>query len=155
MRGKQAPKRKIEPDAKYGDLEVAKFINYLMYDGKKSVAEKVLYDSFEIIREKTKTDPRHVFNKALKQVMPLLEVRSRRVGGGNYQIPFQVRGERRFALGCRWMIDAARGRKGKPMADKLADEIINTAKGESSSIKKKLDVHRMAEANKAFAHFAR
>ncbi|MEI6379179.1 MAG: 30S ribosomal protein S7 [Candidatus Falkowbacteria bacterium] len=155
MRGKQAPKRKIEPDAKYGDLEVAKFINYLMYDGKKAVAEKVLYDSFEIIREKTKADPRHIFNKALKQVMPLLEVRGRRVGGGNYQIPYQVRGDRRFALGCRWMIDAARGKKGKPMAEKLADEIINTAKGESASLKKKLDVHRMAEANKAFAHFAR
>ena len=155
MRGKQAPKRKIEPDAKYGDVEVAKFINYLMFDGKKAVAEKVLYASFEIIRDKTKADPRHIFNKALKQVMPLLEVRGRRVGGGNYQIPYQVRGDRRFALGCRWMIDAARAKKGKPMAEKLADEIINTAKGESASLKKKLDVHRMAEANKAFAHFAR
>ena len=155
MRGKQAPKRRIEPDAKYGDLEIAKFMNYIMKDGKKSTAEKVVYGAFDIVKEKTKTDPRHVFNKALKQVMPLLEVRGRRVGGANYQIPYQVRGDRRFALGCRWIIDAARARKGRPMAEKLADEIINTAKGDSASIKKKLDVHRMAESNKAFAHFAR
>jgi len=155
MRGKKAPKRNIEPDPKFGNLEVAKFINYVMLDGKKAVAEKVVFDSFEIIREKTKAEPLHVFNKALKQVCPLLEVRSRRVGGANYQIPYQVRGERRFNLGCHWIIDAARSRKGRPMSEKLADEIINTAKGDSSSIKKKLDVHRMAEANKAFAHFAR
>ncbi|MDD4412821.1 MAG: 30S ribosomal protein S7 [Patescibacteria group bacterium] len=155
MRGKQAPKRRIEPDAKYGDIEVAKFTNYIMKDGKKSVAEKIVYDCFDIIKEKTKTDPRHVFNKALKQVMPLLEVRGRRVGGANYQIPYQVRGERRFNLGCNWMIDAARARKGRPMAEKLADEIINTAKGDSASMRKRQDVHRMAESNKAFAHFAR
>ena len=155
MRGKPAPKRKIEPDSKYGDMEVAKFINYVMRDGKKAVAERVVYDAFVMIKDKTKSDPRHIFNKALKQVMPLLEVRGRRVGGANYQIPYQVRGERRFTLGCRWMIDAARKRKGRPMAEKLADELINTAKGESTSLKKRQDVHRMAEANKAFAHFAR
>jgi small subunit ribosomal protein S7 len=155
MRGKQAPKRVIEADTRYNDVDIAKFINYIMKGGKKTVAENVVYEAFEIVKEKTKQDPRHVFNKALKQVAPLLEVRGRRVGGGNYQIPYQVRGERRFNLGCRWMIDAARSRKGKKMAEKLAEEIINSAKGESASVKKKMDVHRMAEANKAFAHFAR
>jgi len=155
MRGKPAPKRFIEPDSRYADPDVAKFINYIMKSGKKSVAESVVYEAFDIIKDKTKQDPRHVFNKALKQVSPLLEVRGRRVGGANYQIPYQVRGERRFTLGCRWIIDAARTRKGKKMAEKLAEEIINSAKGESAAMKKKLDVHRMAEANKAFAHFAR
>lgn len=155
MRGKPAPKRKIQADVRYNDVEVAKFINYIMRRGKKSVAQKVVYQSFDIIKEESKQDPRHVFNKALKMVTPLLEVRGRRVGGANYQIPYQVRGDRRFMLACRWMIDAARARKGKPMAEKLASEIMDTAKGESASIKKKLDVQRMAEANKAFAHFAR
>ncbi len=155
MRGKPAPKRKIQPDVRYNDLEIAKFINYLMRRGKKSVAQRVVYDCFDIVKDKTQQDPRHIFNKAMKLVTPLLEVRGRRVGGANYQIPYQVRGDRRFMLGCRWMIEAARSRKGKPMAEKLAMEIIDTAKGESASIKKKLDVQRMAESNKAFAHFAR
>lgn len=155
MRGKPAPKRKIQGDVRYSDLEVAKFINYIMRRGKKAVAQGIVYDCFDIIKEKSSQDPRHVFNKALKMVMPMLEVRGRRVGGANYQIPYQVRGDRRFMLGCRWMIEAAKARKGKPMAEKLASEIMDTANGESASIKKKLDVQRMAEANKAFAHFAR
>lgn len=155
MRGKPAPKRKIQPDARYNDLEIAKFINYIMSRGKKAVAQKVVYDCFDLIKERSNQDPRHVFNKAMKLVTPLLEVRGRRVGGANYQIPYQVRGERRFMLACRWMIEAARSRKGKPMAEKLAMEIMDSAKGESASIKKKLDVQRMAESNKAFAHFAR
>lgn len=155
MRGKPAPKRKIQPDVRYNDLEIAKLINYVMRRGKKSVAQGVVYDSFDIIKEKTQQDPRQVFNKAMKQVTPMLEVRGRRVGGANYQIPYQVRGDRRFMLACRWMIEAARSRKGKPMAEKLAAEIIDTAKGESASMKKKAEVQRMAEANKAFAHFAR
>ncbi|MCX6792759.1 MAG: 30S ribosomal protein S7 [Candidatus Falkowbacteria bacterium] len=155
MRGKAAPKRIIYPDARYNDQEVSKLINYIMTQGKKAVAQKIVYDSFEIVKTKTAQDPRHIFNKALKMVSPLLEVRSRRVGGANYQIPYQVRGERRFMLACRWMIEAARARKGKPMAEKLALEIMDTANGESASVKKKLDVQRMAEANKAFAHFAR
>lgn len=155
MRGKAAPKRKIQPDVRYNDLEIAKLINYVMRRGKKSVAQGVVYDCFDIVKEKTQQDPRHVFNKAMKQVTPMLEVRGRRVGGANYQIPYQVRGDRRFMLACRWMIDAARSRKGKPMAEKLATEIIDTAKGESASMKKKAEVQRMAEANKAFAHFAR
>lgn len=155
MRGKPAPKRKIQPDVRYNDLEVAKLINYLMSRGKKAVAQGVVYDCFDIIKDKTKQDPRHVFNKAMKMVSPMLEVRGRRVGGANYQIPYQVRGDRRFMLACRWMIEAARSRKGKPMSEKLASEIMDTAKGDSASIKKKLDVQRMAESNKAFAHFAR
>ena len=155
MRGKPAIKRKIQADAKFNDLDIAKFINYIMERGKKTVAQKIVYDSFNIIKESAKQDPRHVFNKALKQVSPLLEIRGRRVGGANYQIPFQVRGERRFTLGCRWLIDAARARKGKPMAEKLAAEILEAAKGEGAAVKKRAEVHRMAEANKAFAHFAR
>lgn len=155
MRGKAAPKRKIQPDVRYNDLEIAKLINYVMRRGKKSVAQAVVYDCFDIVKDKTQQDPRHVFNKAMKQVTPMLEVRGRRVGGANYQIPYQVRGDRRFMLACRWMIEAARSRKGKPMAEKLATEIIDTAKGESASMKKKAEVQRMAEANKAFAHFAR
>lgn len=155
MRGKPAPKRKIEGDAKYSDTDIAKFINYIMKGGKKATAQKVVYDSFEIIRDKTKQDPRHVFNKALKRVSPLLEVRGRRIGGANYQIPFQVRGERRFNLGCRWIIDASRDRKGKAMAEKLADEILAAANGEGAAIRKRETMHKMAESNKAFAHFAR
>jgi small subunit ribosomal protein S7 len=155
MRGKPAPKRKIEGDAKYGDVDVAKFINYIMKSGKKSTAQNVVYDAFEVIKDKTKQDPRHVFNKALKKVSPLLEVRGRRVGGANYQIPFQVRGERRFTLGCRWIIDAARERKGKPMAEKLADEILAASNGEGAAMRKRETMHKMAESNKAFAHFAR
>jgi len=155
MRGKPAPKRKIEGDAKYSDVDVAKFINYIMESGKKSTAQNVVYDAFEIIKDRTKQDPRHVFNKALKKVSPLLEVRGRRIGGANYQIPFQVRGERRFNLGCRWIIEAAHDRKGKPMREKLAEEILAAANGEGAAMKKREMMHKMAESNKAFAHFAR
>ncbi len=155
MRGKPAPKRKIEGDLKYNDIDIAKFINYLMIEGKKSIAEKVVYGAFDIVKEKTKQDPRHVFNRALKAVSPLLEVRGKRVGGANFQVPFQVRGKRRFALGCRWLIDSADKKKGGAMAEKLADEIIAAMNGEGAAVKKREDVHRMAEANKAFAHFAR
>ena len=155
MRGKSAPKREIQPDVRYHDLDVAKFMNYVMERGKKTIAEKIVYGCFDIIKEKTKQDPRHVFNKALKQVGPLLEVRGRRVGGANYQIPYPVRAERRFALACHWMINAARARKGRTMAENLAGEIMDASKGEGAAMKKKMDVQRMAEANKAFAHFAR
>ncbi|OIO08591.1 30S ribosomal protein S7 [Candidatus Falkowbacteria bacterium CG_4_9_14_3_um_filter_36_9] len=155
MRGKQAPKRKIEGDAKYNDVDIAKFINYIMIGGKKTVAQKIVYGAFDIIKEQTKQDPRHVFSKALKKVSPLVEVRGKRIGGANYQVPFQVRGERRFNLGCKWIIEAAAGRKGKPMHEKLAAEIMDAVKEEGAAYKKKESVHRMAEANKAFAHFAR
>lgn len=155
MRGKAAPKRKIEGDLKYNDKNIAKFINYVMERGKKSVAEGIVYDAFNIIKEKTKQDPRHIFNKAIKKVSPLVEVRGKRVGGANYQVPFQVRGERRYFLGCNWMIKAACERKGRSMAEKLAAEILDASNGEGASAKKREAVHRMAESNKAFAHFSR
>ncbi|MFA7364886.1 MAG: 30S ribosomal protein S7 [Patescibacteria group bacterium] len=155
MRGKQAPKRKIESDLKYGDKNITKFINYIMVDGKRSIAQGIVYDAFDLIRQETKHDPRHIFNKALKRVSPLLEVRGKRVGGANYQVPFQVRGERRFYLGCKWIISASKERKGRSMAEKLAAEILDASNGEGASVRKRETVHKMAESNKAFAHFSR
>ena len=155
MRGKQAPKRKIDGDVKFNDIDVAKFINYIMKDGKKTTAQRVVYDAFEIVKKETKQDPRHIFNKALKKISPLLEVRGKRVGGANYQVPFQVRGERRFTLGCRWLIEASKAKKGKSMAENLSDEIILAAKGEGAAVRKRETVHKMAESNRAFAHFSR
>ncbi len=155
MRGKPAPKRDIEGDSKYNDINIAKFINYVMESGKKSVAESIVYDAFEILKDKTKQDPRHIFNKAIKKVSPLVEVRGKRVGGANFQVPFQVRGERRYFLACNWMITAAQDRKGRSMAEKLAYEILDASNGEGAAAKKREAVHKMAEANKAFAHFAR
>jgi len=155
MRGKQATKRVIAPDAVYGNVTVAKLINHVMKSGKKTVAERVVYDAFKLISEKTKQEPLDVFTYAMKNVSPSVEVRSRRVGGANYQIPTPVRGERREALAFRWMLTAARAKKGKPMAERLAAEFINAANGEGDAMKKRQDVQRMAEANRAFAHFAR
>lgn len=155
MRGKPASKRDIAGDVKYNDVTIAKFINYVMEDGKKSRAEKIVYFAFETIKDKTKQDPRHVFNKAIKKVSPLVEVRGKRVGGANYQVPFQVRGERRYYLGCNWLIKAAHDRRGRSMAEKLAAEIIDAANGEGAAVRKREAVHKMAEANKAFAHFSR
>jgi small subunit ribosomal protein S7 len=155
MRGKPAPKRKIEGDLKYNDKSIAKFINYLMIQGKKTVSQKIVYGAFDIIKDKAKQDPRHVFNKAIKKVSPLVEVRGKRVGGANYQVPVQVRGERRFYLGCHWMINAAHDRRGRSMEEKLAAEILDASNGEGAAIKKREAVHKMAEANKAFAHFSR
>lgn len=142
-------------DLKYDSLRVEKFINSVMLDGKKSTARAVVYDAFEIIKEKEKVEnPLEVFETAIRNVGPAMEIRSRRVGGANYQVPKEVRPERKQALAFRWILIAARGAKGKPMAEKLATEIINAAKNEGSAIKKKDDTLRMAEANKAFAHFA-
>ncbi|TAL50225.1 30S ribosomal protein S7 [Patescibacteria group bacterium] len=155
MRGKQAPKRELTPDPKYGNVYIAKLINSIMYDGKKSVAQKVVYDALDLIGEKTKENPLDVFDRAIKNVMPSLEVKSRRVGGANYQVPISVRGERRYVLSYRWIITAARSKKGRPMAERLADELTAAANNEGEAIKKKLDVQRMAEANRAFAHFAK
>jgi len=155
MRHKQAPKRKILPDSKYNNLVVAKFINYIMKRGKKSIAQKIVYDAFAIVGEKTNEDPMSVYETALKNVSPLLEVKSRRVGGANYQVPIQVRGDRKQALAFRWLIAAAKAKKGKAMREKLSEEIMAAAQNEGSAIKKKQDVQRMAEANRAFAHFAR
>lgn len=157
MRHKKAPKRKIAPDLLYGRTDVAKFINYVMRKGKKSIAQKIVYQAFDLIKERwpEKNDPLLVFEEAIKNVSPLLEVKSRRIGGANYQIPVAVSPERRFVLASRWILEAARSRKGKPMAEKLAEELILAAKGEGAAVKKKQDVQKMAEANKAFAHFAK
>lgn len=155
MRRKQAVKREIAPDPKYGDVRLAKFINNVMKGGQKSVAQRVVYDALKIIKSKIKTEESlEIFNKALDNVSPLLEVKSRRVGGANYQVPYEVRGDRREALAMRWIIGAAKNKKGKPMAEKLAQEFIDASKNEGEAIKKRQNIHRMAEANKAFAHFA-
>lgn len=155
MRGKKAPKRQLTPDPKFGNLQLAKLINYVMLDGKKTTAQRIVYDALDIISEKTKTDAVEVFERALKNVSPSIEVKSRRVGGANYQIPMPVRGDRRITLAYRWMLASARSKKGRPMAQRLADELIAASNNEGDAIKKKQDVQRMAEANRAFAHFAR
>ena len=141
------------PDHKYNDVLVGRFINSIMEDGKKAVAEKILHDAFKIIADKTKGEPLEVFNKALNNVMPAIEVRSRRVGGSNYQIPTEIRPDRRTALAIKWILNYTRARGEKSMSLKLANELMAAAVGEGSSVKKKEDVHKMAEANKAFAHF--
>ena len=155
MRGKQAPKRKILPDPKFNRLDIAKFINYIMRRGKKSTAQRVVYSFLDIIQKKTGKDPFETYERAMKNVGPSLEIRGRRVGGANYQVPFPVSDERRQTLTFRWIIEAAKNKKGMGMAEALASEFMDAAKGEGVSVKKKEDVHRMAEANKAFAHFAR
>lgn len=155
MRRKRKYKKNHKPDIKHDNIAVGRFINYLMRKGKKSVAEKVLYESFDRIGKETKQEPLSVFEKAIENASPLLEVFSKRVGGANYQVPREVRPERRFFLACRWIINAAKAKKGKPMAEKLAEELVAASKSEGAAIKKKHDVHRMAEANRAFAHFAR
>ena len=154
-RRKKKENRHIAPDSKYNDMTVARFINYIMERGKKTVATKVVYDSFEVIKEKTKKDPLDVFNDALNKISPLLEVKSKRVGGATYQVPMEVRGDRRQALAFRWLISAAKSRKGMPMHKKLATELMDAANETGNAIKRKEDVHRMAESNRAFAHFAR
>tara|TARA_B100001029_G_C15035319_1_gene439731 strand:+ start:66 stop:530 length:465 start_codon:yes stop_codon:yes gene_type:complete len=153
MRRRRPEKRQILPDPVFGDLIVAKFVNNLMLDGKKSTAEKLFYKSLDIIRQKEKKDGLDVFRKALENVSPLVEVKSKRIGGATYQVPTEVRDNRRSALAMRWLIQYSRARKGQTMADRLAAEFIAASKGEGASFKKKEDTHRMAEANKAFAHF--
>src|SRR3989338_7850868 len=148
-------KHRIDPDYKYNNIKVAKFINYIMQLGKKTVAAKIVYDALDIIADKTKTDPKAVFESALKNVSPILEVKGRRIGGANYQVPIEVLEPRKTTLGMKWIIDAARAKKGRPMAEKLANELMEAYNKQGAAIKKREDVHRMAEANKAFAHFAR
>jgi len=157
MRKKRVYKNKKyhKPDTVHARVDLGRFINYVMKDGKKSTAERVVYGAFDRIKDQTKEDPIIIFEKALQNVSPTLEVSSRRVGGANYQVPREVRPDRRFVLAVRWIIGAARSRKGKPMAVKLADELIAASKNEGTAIKKKQDTHRMAESNRAFAHFAR
>jgi small subunit ribosomal protein S7 len=153
MRKRRADKSFVKPDPKYDDVLVAKFINTLMYEGKKSVAQKVVYTAFDIIEEKTKKPGLEVFKLAVTNTQPLIEVKSRRVGGATYQVPTEVRPERRAALAMRWLKTYSRQRGEKSASQKLAAELIAASNDEGSSVKKKEDTHRMAEANKAFAHF--
>lgn len=155
MRRKQVFKKYHKPDVEYANIALSRFINYVMKEGKKSTAEAVVYGALAKIKDESKLDPLSVFEKALENVSPLVEVTSRRVGGANYQVPREVRPGRRFMLASRWLIAAARGKKGRDMASKLAEEFMAAYKNEGGAVKKKLDVHRMAEANRAFAHFAR
>ncbi len=155
MRRKVNTKRDIQVDLTYSSEKVAKLMNYIMYDGKKNTARSNVYACFDIIKEKTKAEnPLDVFEAALKNTAPNVEVRSRRVGGANYQVPVEVRPERKQALSMKWIIDAARAKKGAPISAKLADEIIAASKNEGEAVKKRENTHKMAEANKAFAHFA-
>ena len=146
-------KRKVIPDPKFQDVIVAKFMNHIMKDGKKSVAEKIVYGAFNIVDKDKKADPVEVFKKALDEVGPVVEVKSRRVGGATYQVPVEVRPSRRQALAMRWLVDAARKRNEKSMDQRLAGELSDAAVGKGAAVKKKEDVHKMAEANKAFSHF--
>jgi small subunit ribosomal protein S7 len=149
----RAEKREIIPDPKYHNEVVAKFMNSVMSDGKKSVAENIVYGAFQQIEGKTKQDPLGVFRSALDNVMPTIEVRSRRVGGATYQVPVEVRTERRQALAIRWLLTAARGRNEKTMIDKLSGELLDAANNRGNAVKKREDTHRMAEANRAFSHY--
>ncbi|MDP3999334.1 MAG: 30S ribosomal protein S7 [bacterium] len=155
MRKKRNYTREHRPDYVFNNVIIGRFINYLMEDGKKAVAERVMYDALEAVKKQSGQNPTEVFDKAITNVSPMVEVASKRVGGANYQIPREVRPARRFVLACRWLIAAARSKKGKNMSDRLAEEILLASKNEGNAIKKKLDTHRMAEANRAFAHFAR
>lgn len=155
MRRKKVYKKHYTPDIKYNRIDVGRFINYVMKNGKKSIAEKIVYIAFDRINKELNEDPIKVFEKAVENAAPLLEVRSKRVGGANYQVPYEVKPDRRFVLAIRWIIESARARKGKPMAEKLAEEILAAYRGEGAAVKKKQDTHRMAEANRAFAHFAK
>ena len=152
-RRREVPKREVLPDPKYGNVDVAKFMNMLMLSGKKSVAERIVYGAFEQIQTKGGKDPLEVFTVALNNVKPVVEVKSRRVGGANYQVPVEVRPSRRMALAMRWLREAAKKRSEKSMALRLAGELSEAAEGRGGAIKKRDEVHRMAEANRAFSHF--
>ena len=149
----RAEKREVIPDAKFGDVILAKFMNSIMYEGKKSVAEQIVYGAFDIIEQKSKQEALPLFKQALDNVAPAIEVRSRRVGGATYQVPVEVRPERRQALAIRWIITAARGRNDKTMVDRLSAELMDAANNRGNAVKKREDTHRMAEANRAFAHY--
>ena len=153
MRRVSAPKRDVLPDPVYDSVILTKFINQVMLDGKKGVAERIVYGAFEIIKEKTGKDPMEVFDEAMKNVMPVLEVKARRVGGANYQVPMEVRPARRTTLGLRWLTAYSRARSERTMAERLAGEIMDAANNTGAAVKKREDMHKQAEANKAFAHF--
>jgi small subunit ribosomal protein S7 len=152
-RRREVPKRPVLPDPKYGEPVITKFMNNLMQDGKKSTAEGIVYGAFEVILDRTREDPIKVFKRAIENVKPMVEVKSRRVGGSTYQVPIEVRPRRQEALAMRWIISYARNRGGRTMRDKLANELIEASHGRGNAVKKKEDTHRMAEANKAFSHY--
>lgn len=154
MRRKVTNRNVVQPDLMYKSYEIAKLINYIMERGKKNAARSIVYGALAHIKEKTGQEPMDVFNEAIKNTSPLMEVRSRRVGGANYQVPREVRPERRLMLSMRWIKEAANNKKGEPMHKKLGDELIAASKNEGTAVKKREDTHKMAEANKAFAHFA-
>ena len=149
----RAEKREINPDPKFGDVVVTKFMNAIMYEGKKSVAEKIVYGALDQVRDKTKQEPVSIFHQALDNVAPHVEVRSRRVGGATYQVPVDVRPDRRQALAIRWLINAARGRNEKTMVERLSGELLDASNNRGSAVKKREDTHKMAEANRAFSHY--
>ena len=153
MRKRQATKRDVLADPIYNSKVVTKLVNHIMKDGKKGTAQKIIYNAFDIVKEKTGEDPLEVFDKAMNNIMPVLEVKARRVGGANYQVPIEVRPDRRETLGLRWLVKYTRLRGEKGMTDKLAKEIMDAANGTGASVKKKEDTHKMAEANRAFAHY--
>ena len=153
-RRKRVYKKSWKPDSQYSSLLVGRFVGHLMEKGKRSVAEKIIHDTFNIIHERTKKGGLNIFEQAIKNVSHLVELKSRRIGGANYQVPVQVTGDRRATLAMRWILSAVRGRKGKKMAEKLADEFLDASQKQGAAMKKREDTHRMAEANKAFAHFA-
>jgi small subunit ribosomal protein S7 len=152
-RRREVPKREVTPDPKYRSETVAKFISVVMKSGKKSTAEKIVYGALNTMAERSKKDPLEMFNQALSNVKPMVEVKSRRVGGATYQVPVEVRSGRQTALAMRWVVDAARNRSGKSMAGRMADELMDAADKRGNAVKKREDVHRMAEANKAFSHY--
>ncbi len=153
-KGKKIKEHPVEPDSVYNSVEVAKFINQVMRKGKKTTARKIVYGAFDIIKKRTNKDPLEVFEEALKKAAPLLEVKSKRIGGATYQVPVEVKGKRKLTLAIRWIIQGAKQKKGKPMKERLAAELIDAANNTGWAVKKKSDTHRMAEANRAFAHFA-
>ncbi|ABR30810.1 30S ribosomal protein S7 [Thermosipho melanesiensis] len=153
MRRRRAEIRKVPPDPIYNDVLVSKLINRVMWDGKKSIAQKIVYKAMEILAEKTKKAPLEALHQAIENVRPIVEVRPRRVGGATYQVPIEVQEPRKTSLALRWIVEAARAKKGRPMAEKLGEELVNAFNNTGTAIKKKEDVHRMAEANRAFAHF--
>lgn len=151
--GKKIKKHLIEPDFTYNNVNVSKFINYIMRRGKKTIARKIVYNTFDIVKEKTKKDPLEIFELALKNASPLLEVKSKRIGGATYQVPREVKGNRKLALAMRWIIQGAKSKKGKAMKEKLSVELLDAANNTGWAVRKKTNTHRMAEANRAFAHF--
>ena len=153
MRRRRAPERKVPPDPRFGSEIVTKFINKVMWDGKKTIAEKIVYGAMDIVKEKTKEDPLKVLQKAVDNVKPLIETRSRRVGGATYQVPVEVLPHRQISVAVRWIVEFARKRSGKSMKEKLAAEILDAYNNRGASVKKREDTHKMAEANRAFAHF--